>query len=118
MTIKCYFYLTFFYKKCYFNITHIYKHIIQEGIGLRQIIDYYFVLKQGFTEEERVHDERLLRHLGLYKVASALMWVLKETLGLDEKYWLVAPNEKVAMHPFIGCWICQSSHRVWPPRYR
>ena len=31
----------------------------------------------------------------LYKVASAMMWVLKETLWLDEIYWLVEPNEKL-----------------------
>ena len=78
-----------------YQLAHIYKHIIQEGIGLRQIIDYYFVLKQGFTEEERMRDERLLRHLGLYKVASAMMWVLKEALGMEEKYLLVRPNEKL-----------------------
>ena len=78
-----------------YQLAHINQHVINGGIGLRQIIDYYLVLKQEMTDEERVHDERLLKHLGLYKVASALMWVLKETLGLDEKYWLVAPNEKV-----------------------
>ena len=78
-----------------YQLTHINRHVINGGIGLRQIIDYYFVLKQGFTEEERGCDERLLRHLGLYKVASAMMWVLKEALGMEEKYLLVRPNEKL-----------------------
>ena len=78
-----------------YQLTHIFKHVIQDGIGLRQIIDYYFVLKQGFTEEERVRDERLLRHLGLYKVASAVMWVLKEALGMEERCLLVKPNKKL-----------------------
>ena len=78
-----------------YQLAHINLHVINGGIGLRQIIDYYFVLKQGFTEEERVRDERLLRHLGLYKVASAMMWVLKEALGMEEKYLLVRPNGKL-----------------------
>ena len=50
-----------------YQLAHINQHVINGGIGLRQIVDYYFVLKQGFTEEERVHDERLLKHLGLYR---------------------------------------------------
>jgi len=78
-----------------YQLAHINQHVINGGIGLRQIVDYYFVLKQGFTEEERMRDERLLRHLGLYKVASAMMWVLKEALGMEEKYLLVRPNEKL-----------------------
>ena len=78
-----------------YQLAHIYKHIIQEGVGLRQIVDYYFVLKQGFTEEERVHDEHLLRQLGLYEVATAVVWVLKKTLGLEERLQIVAPNEKL-----------------------
>ena len=78
-----------------YQLAHIYHHLIHEGIGLRQIIDYYFVLKQGFSEEERVRDGKLLKHFGLYKIASAMMWVLKETLWLDEIYWLVEPNEKL-----------------------
>ena len=78
-----------------YQLAHINHHIIHEGIGLRQIIDYYFLLKQGFTEKERAHDERLLKHLGLYKVASAVMYVLNDTLGLEEKCLLVAPNEKL-----------------------
>ena len=78
-----------------YQLAHINQHVINGGIGLRQIVDYYFVLKQGFTEEERVHDERLLKHLGLYRAASAVMYVLRETLGLEEKCLLVAPDEKL-----------------------
>ena len=35
-----------------YQLTHIYRHLFNEGIGLRQIIDYYFVL-------QKVRDERL-----------------------------------------------------------
>lgn len=36
----------------------------------------------------------LLRHLELYRIASAVMWVLKEMLKMDEKFLLVQANEK------------------------
>ena len=53
------------------------------------------MLQQGFTEKERKHDERLLRDLGLYKMASAVMFVMKEFLGLDSRLMLVPPDEKL-----------------------
>lgn len=80
-----------------FQLCHIYQHVIKEGIGLRQIIDYYYLLK---NEECRVKDEEcstfrtiVLEHLGLAKIAGAVMWVLKEVLGLEEKY-LIAPVDE------------------------
>jgi hypothetical protein len=65
---------------------------MQEGIGLRQIIDYYYVLMEdGRGKMEDVSDT--LRSLGLWKIAGAVMWVLNEVLGLEEKY-LIAPKDE------------------------
>ena len=80
-----------------FQLCHIYQHVIKEGIGLRQIIDYYYLLK---NEECRVKNEEFaaairhtLEYLGLTKIAGAVMWVLKEVLGLEERY-LIAPVDE------------------------
>ena len=78
-----------------YQLTHISRHIFHTGIGLRQIIDYYFLLVQGFTVKEKIKEWELLEKFGLYKVATAVMWVLKEMLKMDEKYLLVQPNEKL-----------------------
>lgn len=78
-----------------YQMSHISNHFFHEGIGFRQMLDYYFVLHQGFTEEEQLHDVRLLRHLGLYKMASAVMFVLRETLCMEPKYMIVPANEKL-----------------------
>ena len=64
--------------------SHLYRHVFTEGIGLRQLIDYYFVLVK--SEELRVKNltalQRELKYLGLWKFAGAVMYVLHEALGL------------------------------------
>ena len=87
-----------------FQLSHIYNHVLHEGIGLRQILDYFFLLRGGKNnqfrvervEELGVRNEELgmtLKRLGLWKIAMALMWVLHEVLGLEEEY-LIAPMDE------------------------
>lgn len=80
-----------------YQLIHIYRHLLNEGIGFRQIIDYYYLLK---NEECRVKNEEgsasraiVLEHLGLAKISGAVMWVLKEVFGLEEKC-LIAPVDE------------------------
>lgn len=75
-------------------LLHIYRHLFQEGIGLRQILDYYFVLSQGITEEERTETLKTLKHLGLQRFAAATMYVLQTIFHLDEKHLLLPANSK------------------------
>lgn len=75
-------------------LSHIYRHLFDEGVGLRQLLDYYYVLCQGFTDEEREETMRVLRHLKMKRFVAAVMWVLKEVFGMEERYVLTAPNEK------------------------
>lgn len=72
-----------------YQMAHISNHFILEGIGLRQLLDYYFVLKQGYTEDERWKDAELLRCFGLYEMAGAVMYVLQKVLHLEERLLLV-----------------------------
>ena len=75
-------------------LVHIYRHLFAEGVGLRQLLDYYFVLCQGFTEEEREMTMRTLRSLHMSRFAGAVMWVLQQVFGMDDRYLLIAPNER------------------------
>ena len=75
-------------------LVHIYRHLFHEGIGLRQLLDYYFVLHQGFTEEEREETMRMLRSLKMERFTAAVMWVLQEVYGMDDRYLLTTPNER------------------------
>lgn len=77
-----------------FQLAHVYNHLLHEGIGLRQIIDYYYLLKTtNFTNFTNFEGHSLLRRLGLWDIAGAMMWVLNEVLGLEEKY-LIAPKDE------------------------
>ena len=77
-----------------FQLAHVYNHLLHEGIGLRQIIDYYYLLKTtNFTNFTNFEGHSLLRRLGLWEIAGAMMWVLNEVLGLEEKY-LIAPKDE------------------------
>lgn len=81
-------------------LVHIYRHLFHEGVGLRQIMDYYFVLKQGFTEKERIATMRILQTFKMTRFASAVMWVLQEIFGLESQYLLIQPNEKEGIFLF------------------
>lgn len=79
----------------FYILLHIYRHFLYEGVGLRQIVDYYMVLRM-------VHDSRLMvneyvetvREFGMEKFAMGLMWLMHETLGMPNKWMLWDPDEK------------------------
>ena len=79
-----------------YQLTHLYHHFFDEGIGMRQIIDYYFVLVKN--EERRMKNltalQRELKYLGLWKFAGAMMYVLHEALGLPEEKMIAPMDEK------------------------
>lgn len=77
-----------------FQLAHMMHHFFDEGIGLRQFLDYYYLLQTAEKNEIKKEGlETLFRHLGLWKFAGATMYVLREGLALEEKY-LIAPVDE------------------------
>ena len=84
-----------------YQLTHLYHHFFDEGIGMRQIVDYYFVV---ISDELLVISDELLvirdtlqrelKYLGLWKFAGAVMYVLHEVLGLSEEKMIAPMDEK------------------------
>lgn len=62
-------------------LVHTYHHLFTEGVGMRQLMDYYFVLKslQKSDNKENVKEntKKVVHDLGLDRFASALMWVMQ-----------------------------------------
>ena len=77
-----------------FILLHCYQHINGHGVGLRQIMDYYYVLMQGSSEAEKRDAALWIGKLGMARFAGGVMWVLQHTFGLPSEYLLMAPDEK------------------------
>lgn len=79
----------------FYILLHIYRHFLYEGVGLRQIVDYYFVLRtvpsEGGMANEYVD---AVRKFGMERFAKGLMWVMHEALGMPAEWMLWEPDQK------------------------
>lgn len=98
-----------------YHMCHLFSHYFETGLGLRQLMDYYFVLmawhndcmdsnntqfnellaegigKNCMSKEEVMHT---LKSFGVAKFAAAVMWVLHEVFAMSSRYYICEPNEK------------------------
>jgi len=74
------------------QMSHVMGHFFEEGIGLRQIIDLYYLLKK--TRFDLPKMEYTLRYLGMGRFTMAVMWVLYQELGLDEDCLIAKPDKR------------------------
>ena len=83
-----------------FQLLHLYKHIFEEGIGLRQLLDYYFVVKklnetQAEPATKRSQDSlHYIRDFGLERFAGAVMYVMQEVFAMPREIMLCEPRER------------------------
>lgn len=89
-----------------YQLCHLYHHYFYEGIGLRQFVDYFLLLKsmsgisaaadsQSSVSEKRYEElHRLLSSLGIYHFAGAVMYVLHEVFGLCEDEMFVPMDKR------------------------
>lgn len=77
----------------FYVLLHIYHHLFGEGIGLRQMMDYYHVLQQPMTSDERVELLGLFERFRMMRFVRATMYLMQEVFGLDEKYLLAQPSK-------------------------
>lgn len=90
-------------------MAHMYHHLFDSGIGLRQVMDYYFVLNAIANENNRptfagasgvpvnlsVNTSfEAIKHIGMGRFAAAMMWVLQETMGLEREKKICEPSEE------------------------
>lgn len=95
-----------------YQLYHLYHHYFYEGVGLRQVVDYYYVMwnvecgmknssldnsssqaKPRTTQHSKLKTQNSLTRLGLWHFAGAMMYVLHEVLGLPEEK-MIAPMDK------------------------
>ena len=84
-----------------YSLVHTFHHLIEEGIGLRHIVDYFYVLRNlapsSFPKgKERCNTQivSFIESIGLGKFLGAIMWVMEEVCGMARGELLCEPNEK------------------------
>lgn len=82
------------------QMIHMQHHLFQEGIGLRQILDFYYLLhvQRGIWADNK--HINIMKRLGLMKFASGIMWILQECLDKDNSYLLTKPDKKLGKFIF------------------
>lgn len=73
-------------------LSHIFMHFLYEGVGLRQVVDYFYVLK-SLREEERTVAAKDICAVGLRDFAGAVMFVLKVVCGMRDSYLTCKPDD-------------------------
>lgn len=84
-----------------YMLLHIFRHVFHEGIGLRQLMDYYFVLRNvnvNLNVNRNANAIKALREMGLLRFAAAVMYVEQEVFGLQKEYMLCEPDEKAGQY--------------------
>lgn len=76
-----------------YSMVHIFRHIFSEGIGLRQLMDYYYILLSS-NEEQRATAYDVLCDLRLRSFAGGIMWILQNIFGIKKEYLLCPVNER------------------------
>ena len=76
-----------------YSLVHIYRHIFSEGIGLRQLVDYFYILKHS-NEEQRAQAFEIICGFGMKEFAGGIIYILQEKLGMSKEYALCGMNKQ------------------------
>ena len=76
-------------------LSHLYRHVFTEGIGLRQLLDYYYVLMVWEHDDKALmYVQNMISYFGMKKFAGGIMYVMHKVFGLPTSQLVVAMNEK------------------------
>lgn len=88
----------------FYILLHIYRHFLYEGVGMRQLMDYYFVLKsltpnpspksEGSLKGKKNDIQNVLKEFGMWKFARGVMWVMQRVFGLEKDCLICEPLEE------------------------
>ena len=83
-----------------FQLMHLRRHLISEGVGLRQVMDLYWTMRaytlQCQSEQTCISSNLriTLKRLGLSSFAEAMMWVLQELFLMPTDEMICSPDKK------------------------
>lgn len=74
-----------------YSLLHIFRHVFHEGIGLRQLLDYYYILIHS-DDSTRREAMRTIEWFGLRRFAAAIMFVEQDVFALEDRFLLCKPD--------------------------
>lgn len=77
-----------------FCMAHMFRHYLEGGIGMRQMLDYYYVLK-NLAPEDRAPVMKTLKRLGMRRFTASVMTCVQYNFGLEDEFLLCQPNKKL-----------------------
>lgn len=79
----------------FYILLHIYRHFFTEGVGLRQVMDYYMVLRTVNGEKRDVRSAvAAVSEFGMERFARGLMWVMQEVMAMPREWMPWEPDER------------------------
>ena len=76
-----------------FCMAHMFRHYLEGGIGMRQMMDYYYVLR-NLAPDDRVPVMKTLKRLGMRRFTASVMASMWYNFGLEKEYFLCPPDKK------------------------
>lgn len=79
-----------------YQLAHILHHLMDEGVGLRHVIDYYYVIDELKETDAAVKEEalRVIKRVGLWRLFGGMMWMLHHVCGMSLDNLLCEPDDK------------------------
>lgn len=118
-----------------FLLAHAFRHYLSEGLGLRQVMDYYFLLR-NLNLDLNLNNDRMIKELGMARFEKAMKWVIGYVFEGEDgedgrKYGKMLlehimdggnfgkhkANTVANRHTHFGRFINQLTHDIWLMRY-
>ena len=82
----------------FYLMLHCYNHEFSSGLGIRQLMDYYFLLMYFSIAHRNINAianaNRLFKAFGMERFVGAVMWIMQEVFGLEHERLLCEPDKK------------------------
>ncbi len=81
-----------------FLLVHLYHHFLYEGVGFRQLMDYYELLRSiDVADRLALYKETsiVLKSFGMWSFTQGVMFLMHEVFGMSRDLMLCEPNVKI-----------------------
>lgn len=76
-------------------MAHLFRHVIDEEVELKPIIDYLYILRSNVINSNKKKEYmNTLKGFGIDKFTRGVMYILHELFGLEDKYLLCTPDKR------------------------